>query len=176
MSEEPKQQTISPQKLEQLTGFTDRHHLRISKLGWYPPKVNREWLLVPTLQGLFKYYREQQSEESPLNKKRLEKIQQEIDLGMVDLALRRNEVIEVETVFRVWENVAMAIRRTILMSDLTEKEKDGILKELQSVTAKNYVEQREHDQGVEAEIQRGVPGAGADKQKPVGREVSAPVG
>src|SRR5262245_17520012 len=38
------------------------------------------------------------------------------DIAEVERARIRNEVLETETVFRVWENVALSIRRTILTS------------------------------------------------------------
>lgn len=166
-------QTVSADKLCQLTGLTDKRHRQLAKAGYFPPPYRADYQLIATIQGMFKYYREQAQAGTPIDAKKLEKLTQETALLDVELARARNEVIEVETVFRVWESVAMSIRRTILMSPLSDKEKDSILKELQSVKAENYMEQRKHDQGVDSPILRDVPAAGKNQQEPVGGTLSA---
>jgi phage terminase Nu1 subunit (DNA packaging protein) len=67
----------------------------------------------------------------------------------VQLAKLRHTVIDVESVFRVWENIGVAIRRTILTSALSDKEKDHILNELQSLNIDALVEQQEFDEGTQ---------------------------
>jgi phage terminase Nu1 subunit (DNA packaging protein) len=62
------------------------------------------------------------------------------DISTVQLARVRGEVIDTETVFRVWENIGVAIRRTILTSALTQAEKTHILNELKSFSEKSLVE------------------------------------
>lgn len=62
------------------------------------------------------------------------------DIAVVERARVRNEVIDTETVFRVWENIAVAIRRTVLTSGLSDKEKDHILNELKSFDANSLLE------------------------------------
>lgn len=67
------------------------------------------------------------------------------DIAEVKRAKLRHTVIDVESVFQVWENIGVAIRRTILTSGLTEKEKDHVLNELQSLNIDALVEQQEFD-------------------------------
>lgn len=52
-------QTISAEKLCALTSLTDRRHRQIAKLGYFPSPIKSQYQLTATLQGLFKYYREQ---------------------------------------------------------------------------------------------------------------------
>lgn len=80
---------------------------------------------------------------------RLTKVNRE--QGEVRLAKLRHTVIDVESVFRVWENIGVAIRRTILTSGLADKEKDHILNELQSLNIDALVEQQEFDAGAQPE-------------------------
>lgn len=50
--------TLSAEVLCSLTGLTDRRHRQIAKEGFFPPPVKGQYQLTPTLQGMFKYYRE----------------------------------------------------------------------------------------------------------------------
>lgn len=52
------EQLISGEKLCSLTGLTDRRHRQIAKEGYFPPPIKGQYQLAPTLQGMFKYYRE----------------------------------------------------------------------------------------------------------------------
>ncbi len=81
------------------------------------------------------------------------------DIAEVDRARLRNEVLEVETVFRVWENIAISIRRTVLTSALGDLEKDAILHELENLKVQDFMEQREFDKGTAAEISADIPAA-----------------
>lgn len=58
-------QLIHADKLEALTGLTDRRHRQLAKDGWFPPPKMSQYEMVPTLQGLFRYYREQGDKETP---------------------------------------------------------------------------------------------------------------
>jgi hypothetical protein len=51
------EQTISSEKLEALTGLTDRRHRQIAKLGHFPSPTRGQYKLAPTIKGLFVYYR-----------------------------------------------------------------------------------------------------------------------
>ena len=51
------EQTISADKLEALTGLTDRRHRQIAKLGHFPSPSRGLYKLAPTIKGLFVYYR-----------------------------------------------------------------------------------------------------------------------
>lgn len=50
--------TITAEKLCILTGLTDRRHRQIAKQGYFPAPIKSQYQLTPTLQGMFKYYRE----------------------------------------------------------------------------------------------------------------------
>ena len=54
----PESGYISAEKLCALTGLTDRQHRNIAKAGFFPPPVDGQYQTVPTLRGMFKYYRE----------------------------------------------------------------------------------------------------------------------
>jgi phage terminase Nu1 subunit (DNA packaging protein) len=78
------------------------------------------------------------------------------DIAEVERARVRNEVIETSTVFNVWENIAVSIRRTILTSNLSTEEKDSVLNELRNLKVEDFLEQREFDQGVASEVSESV--------------------
>ncbi len=49
---------ISAQGLMALTGFGDSWHRKVAARGYFPPPVDGKYVLVATLQGLFKFQRE----------------------------------------------------------------------------------------------------------------------
>ncbi|HNQ88399.1 MAG TPA: hypothetical protein PKM73_07295 [Verrucomicrobiota bacterium] len=49
---------ISVEQLVKLSGLTDRRLRELSAEGWFPKPVNGQYQLVPTIQGLLRYYRE----------------------------------------------------------------------------------------------------------------------
>ena len=51
-------QTISADSLTTLTGCTDRWHRQLAQRGFFPKPEDGQYKLVPTLQGLFRFYRE----------------------------------------------------------------------------------------------------------------------
>ena len=51
-------QTISADKLCVLTGLTDRRHRQLADDGYFPLPQKSQYQLVPTIQGLFRFYRE----------------------------------------------------------------------------------------------------------------------
>lgn len=94
----------------------------------------------------------QQSEKDELIKQQTRLTEVNADIAEVSRAERRNEVIETETAFRVWENIGLAVRRVILVSELDEQSKDRILTELRSLKVEDFLEQREFDKGTPAEM------------------------
>jgi len=50
--------TITAEKLCALSGLTDRRHRQLAKEGYFPNPVESQYQLTPTIQGLFRYYRE----------------------------------------------------------------------------------------------------------------------
>ena len=55
--------TIADTQLARLTELTERRLRQLADEGWLPKPVERRYLLVPAIQGLLRYYREQ--EENP---------------------------------------------------------------------------------------------------------------
>lgn len=51
-------QTITADKLRELTGLTDQRHRQLAKEGWFPPPIESAYQLEATVSGLFRYYRE----------------------------------------------------------------------------------------------------------------------
>lgn len=90
-------------------------------------------------------------EASALEIELAKKTARQTEILDVELAKLRNQVLETETVFRVWENVIVAIRRLILTSPLPEKQKDAILEQLKTIPIEAFVEQLDFDQGSPAE-------------------------
>lgn len=89
--------------------------------------------------------------EAALLKERTRLTAADADIREVERARIRNEVIEAETVARVWENVCFSIRRTILTAPLPDEQKDSILNELRTLKIEDYLEQREFDEGSPSE-------------------------
>jgi hypothetical protein len=65
------EQLISADKLAALTGYTDRRHRQLASAGYFPPPVDAQYQLVPTIQGLFRYFR-QRAESTDAKAKKLE--------------------------------------------------------------------------------------------------------
>jgi len=146
MKQKTKPGLIHADKLCELTGLTDMRHRQLAKAGYFPNPIRAEYELTRTIQGLFRYYREQ-AQESPIDAKRLEKLTKENALLDVELARAQKSMIDTETVARVWENLAAGIRRVVLLSPLPEADKKKICNELATVTRESYVEQRRFDEG-----------------------------
>jgi hypothetical protein len=49
---------ITVEQLAKLSGLTDRGLRELAAEGWFPKPVNGQYQLVPTIQGLLRYYRE----------------------------------------------------------------------------------------------------------------------
>lgn len=89
------------------------------------------------------------------------------DIAEVERAKRRNEVIEADAVGKVWENIAVAVRRTILTSALSNAEKDHILSELKSMSIEAILEQQEFDEETGESLSKSVHPAGETNGKPM---------
>lgn len=88
-------QTITAQELCALSGLTDRRHRQLATEGYFPPPIESLYQLAPTIQGLFRYYREhnQRTKEKLVNTKD-DKAQKEIRL--LDMKIAREERRTVE--------------------------------------------------------------------------------
>ena len=108
-------QTISGAQLCSLTGLTDRRHRQLAADGYFPSPIKGEYQLTPTLQGMFRYYREQQHRgNDDLATERLRKTRAEANLAEIRLAKERKHALDKDSVFRCWENILMVIRQKIL--------------------------------------------------------------
>lgn len=91
MAETPQApQTITAEKLCALSGLTDRRHRQLAAEGYFPPPIESMYQLAPTIQGLFRYYREHntRTKEKLVNTKD-EKTQKEIRL--LDMKISEQE-------------------------------------------------------------------------------------
>lgn len=108
-------QTISSEMLCTLTGLSDRRHRQLAKDGYFPPPINGQYQLTSTLQGMFRYYREQMnkgSDEYALE--RLRKTRTEANLAEIRLAKERKDALDRKSVLETWENIVMVIRQRLL--------------------------------------------------------------
>ena len=87
--------TITAEELCALTGLTNRRHQQLAADGYYPHPIGKDYLLAPTITGLFKFYREhnQRTKEKLVNTKD-DKTQKEIRL--LDMKIAREERRTVE--------------------------------------------------------------------------------
>ena len=65
---------ISGAELCALTGLTDRRHRQLASAGFFPPPLRGEYQLTPTVQGLFRHFREQLAQRSGKKEKELESL------------------------------------------------------------------------------------------------------
>jgi len=91
--------TITGEKLEALTGLTDRRHRQLAKLGYFPSPVRGLYQQVATIRGLFKYYREDRhATTNTLNGAKLEKLTAEAEMAKIKLSQARGDTIDREEV------------------------------------------------------------------------------
>lgn len=106
---------ISAEKLCQMTGLTDRHHRRLAADGFFPPPINSEYQLLPTIQGLFKYYRERgQRANGALFDEKLAKETADRKMAEIELGKATKALIKADDVERAWTHCMMAIRARLL--------------------------------------------------------------
>ena len=56
--------TIGAAPLARLSGLSERHLRRLAKEGWIPEPRQNLYALVPTIQGLLRYYREREQQRT----------------------------------------------------------------------------------------------------------------
>lgn len=106
--------TISNDELCRITGLTIRRHTEIAKEGYIPGPIDGKWLLVATLSGLFKYYREhnQRTKEKLVNTKD-EKTQKEILLLQLKIAKEERTVAKISEVESLHNHLATLLKTTL---------------------------------------------------------------
>lgn len=93
----PDPQTITGEKLSALTGLTDRRHRQLAKEGWFPDPKKGEYLLAPTIKGMFNYYRSLAE-----NSAREEQVKLRNDLLRHSLQLKKRDVIPSQEIRRTF--------------------------------------------------------------------------
>lgn len=88
MAEAP--QTITAEKLCALTGLTDRRHRQLATEGWFPAPIESAYLLTPTINGLFRYYRES-NQRTKLKTADLKDEKLKKETRLLDLKIAREE-------------------------------------------------------------------------------------
>jgi phage terminase Nu1 subunit (DNA packaging protein) len=108
--------------------------------------------LADFIKALVEYHKPKgDGSESALIRERTRLTAADADIREVERARVRNEVMETETVIRVWENICVAIRRTIETSPLPIQQKDSIFNDLRSLKIQDYLEQQGFTEGTYSE-------------------------
>ena len=108
-------QTLDAERLCALTGLTDRRHRQLAGDGYFPPPVRGRYQLTPTIQGMFRYYREQAARgNDEFATERLRKTRAEANLAEIRLHKERRNAFDRKAVLRTWENIIMVIRQKLL--------------------------------------------------------------
>ena len=108
-------QTLTAERLCTLTGLTDRRHRQLAAEGYFPAPIKGQYQLVPTIQGMFRYFRDQMNRgNDEFALERLRKTRAEANLAEIRLAKERKHALDKDAVFRCWENILMVIRQKIL--------------------------------------------------------------
>jgi hypothetical protein len=146
-------QTITGERLCTLTGLSDRRHRQLADSGYFPPPIKGQYQLTPTIQGMFRYYRELQSRTTDdFALERLRKTRAEANLAELRLSRERKESLDATSVFKAWENILLTLRQKILA--------------LPSKIAPRLV-YLEHQHDIEAEMEKEVREALVDMAKPI---------
>lgn len=104
-------QTISADKLCALTGLTDRRHRQLAAQGFFPPPIESQYQLAPTIQGMFRYYREVSIRaKGTLNDSKLGKTEAERQLAELALKKANREVLPAKGVERAWSFLLQGVR------------------------------------------------------------------
>ena len=87
-------QTISGDKLTELTGLTDRRHRQLADEGWIPKPDRGEYRFAATIRGILKFYRESNERaKGDLASEKLLKLRTERQIAELKLEEQRGEVI-----------------------------------------------------------------------------------
>lgn len=149
-------QTISGERLCTLTGLSDRRHRQLAEQGYFPPPIKGQYQLTPTIQGMFRYYRELQARgNDEFAMERLRKTRAEANLAELRLSRERKESLDTKTVMKVWENIILTLRQKLLS--------------LPSKVAPRLV-YSEHQHDIEKELEKEVTETLTDLSKPVAYE------
>lgn len=91
------QQTISGEKLSELTGLTDRRHRQLADEGWIPKPDRGEYRFGATIRGILKFYREANDRaKGDLASEKLAKLRTERMIAELKLEQQRGELIDID--------------------------------------------------------------------------------
>jgi hypothetical protein len=107
--------TITADQLSNLTGLTDRRHRQLAKDGFFPPPSNGIYKLAPSIQGMFRYYRDLAKQKANgYMEEREMKLRAERQLAEIQLDKAKHKSLEARAVFRAWENIVLTVRQKLL--------------------------------------------------------------
>lgn len=130
---------ISAHKLSSLTGLSDSMHRKLARLGYFPPPVQGEYQMQPAIVGCFRYYKEMGARKNGgLESEKVRKVRAEADLVTAKARAMERKHVPVDAVLLVWERVMLNLRAKIMSSGLNEKDRRGILDELQPANLDEY--------------------------------------
>lgn len=111
----PDSNTISAEKLCLLTGLTDRRHRQLAAQGFFPSPIRGEYQLVPTLQGMFKFYRgAHESKTGKASDLKLERERHRVRREKVLADEAEGKVIGFESAKRVFGLCAAKVKTRVL--------------------------------------------------------------
>jgi len=132
-------QTISAESLTRLTGLSDAMHRKLARLGYFPPPIEGQYQQTAAIVGAFKYYREIGAKKNgTLESEKVRKVRAEADLVTAKARAMERKHVPVDAVMLVWEKVMLNLRAKIMSSGLAEKDRRGILDELQPANLDEY--------------------------------------
>ena len=124
-------QKISSERLCQFTGLTDRRHRQLADEGFFPPPIKGQYQLTPTIRGLFRYYREQQSNRTNTYAKlREEKLKKECDLLGVEYNRAKERLVDVYEFMKLYSPIYTDMARIIRSSNMPEPDKTELFDRL----------------------------------------------
>lgn len=136
-------QMISGDQLETLLRgkgieLGDRRLRQLAKDGYFPEPDGGQYEFLATMLGLVKYYRELQNKRSKeFEVQELRKITEQADEVAIRNATSRGELVQTEAVYRQNEKLFIALKARILASNLDTADKDEILHDLVTLTARS---------------------------------------
>lgn len=116
--------TLSADRLCELSGLTHRRHLQLAADGFFPAPVGMMWELEPTIQGLFKFYREHNTRtKEKLVSTKEEKTQKEIRLLEMKIEEQERQTVKRSDVSKLFLHVSSK-QKAVLFAAL-EREYPG---------------------------------------------------
>ena len=148
--------TINAEALCRLTGLSDSKHRQLARLGYFPPPIEAEYQQRDAIKGIFRYYREVATKKNgTMESEKVRKIRAEADLAIAKVRNLERKSVPVDAVLLVWEKMILGLRAKIMSSGLSEKDRRGILDELQPANLDEYFIGVVVDEGEEIEKEDG---------------------